>query len=137
MTRISPRNHRQDTEQEIRRLQARLDAAERDLASARKSLQLAGSDALSNDEALRRMAERRAILYRASNEINASLNSEEVYVAIYHAVEQVMPCEDFVLSLYSDEKNLIIGKFLVENGKIIQAFSYIADHGLAVMLCTA
>ena len=117
-------------EHEIKRLQDRLDAVEKELATARKKALVAGSDADTNLEALQRMSDRRSILYRASNEINASLDSEEVYAAIYRAVEQVMPCEDFVLSLYTEENNEMVGNYVIESGKRTPVLPYRADHGL-------
>jgi len=71
-------------------------------------------------------------LYRASQEMNASLDLEELYVAIHNVVEKVMPCEDFVIDGYDDAANEIVPLYLIEPPRL-RAYPprYFADHGLA------
>lgn len=82
------------------------------------------------EEVAHRMADRWAILYRAGEEISASLDSEQVFQAVYRAVRQVMPCEDFLICLYDEVHNLMGGEFILENGNRMAAEPYPADRGL-------
>jgi len=75
-------------------------------------------------------ARRRAILYRAAQDIGASLNLEQVYSAIQRALEQVMPCEDFIIDFYNEAENLIVPGIIIELGQRVEAPSYTADQGL-------
>jgi diguanylate cyclase (GGDEF)-like protein len=71
-------------------------------------------------------------LYRASQEMNASLDLEELYAAIHNVVEKVMPCEDFVIDGYDDATSEIVPLYLIEPPRL-RAYPprYFADHGLA------
>jgi transcriptional regulator with GAF, ATPase, and Fis domain len=83
-------------------------------------------------ESAKNSAERMLILYRATQEINASLEIEQVCMAIQHATKQIMPCEEFVIDLYDAETNQIVSLYAVERtGKRISLPSYEADHGLS------
>jgi PAS domain S-box-containing protein len=82
------------------------------------------------DQDLRRMVERWSIVYRAGEAIGASLDTEQVFAAVHRAVEKVMPCEDFVISLYDETRNEMGGNYILENKKRISPNPYIADHGL-------
>ncbi len=82
------------------------------------------------EEVAHRMADRWAILYRAGEEISASLDSEQVFQAVYRAVRQVMPCEDFLICLYDEVHHLMGGEFILENGNRMDAEPYPADRGL-------
>jgi PAS domain S-box-containing protein len=82
------------------------------------------------EETARRMAARWSILYRAGEEIGASLEPEQVFEAVYHAVEQVMPCEDFLICLYDEPANLMGGEYILENGRRIESEPYPANRGL-------
>jgi diguanylate cyclase (GGDEF)-like protein len=75
-------------------------------------------------------AKRRTILYRATQEISASLNLVQVYGAIHHAAKQLMSCDDFVIDLYDEASNKIYPLYVIELGKKITPPSYFADHGL-------
>jgi PAS domain S-box-containing protein len=79
---------------------------------------------------LRRMVERWSIIYHAGEEIGASLDPEQVFAAVHHAVEQVMPCEDFVISLYDETRYEMGGNYILENGKRFPPNPYQADRGL-------
>lgn len=78
-----------------------------------------------------RSAERRSILYRATQALSSSLDVEQVYEAIYKAAKQVMPCEDFIIDLYDEARNEMVSAYLiVPPGEKITAPPYYADHGL-------
>ncbi len=78
------------------------------------------------------LAARREILYSATKAIAASLDREQLYEAIYNAVKQVMPCDDFIIDGYDSTTNEIIGLYDLEriDGRIFP-LPYYADHGLA------
>lgn len=59
-------------------------------------------------------AEQMSILNRASYEISASLEPEEIYRAIHRAAAQLMPVESFVITLLDEERNEIEGVYLVD-----------------------
>lgn len=82
------------------------------------------------EQDLNRMVERWAIVYRAGEAIGASLDIEQIFAAVHRAVEQVMPCEDFVISLYDETHNEMEENYILQNKKRISSNPYIADHGL-------
>ncbi len=83
-------------------------------------------------EKLSRMAERRAILYNAAKTISASLNMEQLHEAIYNAVKQVMPCDDFIFDGYDESVNEIVALYVVESPNVrVYPPRYYADHGLS------
>ena len=82
------------------------------------------------DEQNRRMVERWTIVYRAGEEIGASLDPEQIFAAVHRAVKQVMPCEDFVISLYDEIRDEMAGNYIIENNKRVEPNPYRADHGL-------
>ena len=82
-------------------------------------------------EKLSRMAERRAILYNATKVISASLNMEQLYEAIYNAVKQVMPCDDFVFAGYDETTNEIVAHYVIESNIRVYPPRYYGDHGLS------
>ena len=71
-------------------------------------------------------------LYRASQEMSACLDLEQLYVAIHNAVEKVMACEDFIIDGYDEAINEIVPLYLIEPPRL-RAYPprYVADHGLA------
>lgn len=73
---------------------------------------------------IRRMVERWATIYRAGEEIGASLDTEQVFQAVYRAVRQVMPCEDFLISLYDEKNHLMWGDYIIENGIRVSSNPY-------------
>ncbi len=79
---------------------------------------------------IHRMLDRWSIVYRAGEAISASLDTEQVFLAVYRAVDQVMPCEDFVISLYDQSRNEIGGSYIIEKGKRVKPRLYKADNGL-------
>ncbi len=82
------------------------------------------------EQELRRMVDRWSIIYHAGEAIGASLDMEQVFEAVNHAVEQVMPCEDFIISLYDEDINEMGGNYILENKKRISPNPYKANHGL-------
>ena len=76
-------------------------------------------------------AERQAILYRASQEIGASLEREQVYTAVHRAAAQLMPCEAFVIGLLDESRQEIEGVYLVDRGGRTPALRIPAHHGLS------
>ena len=55
----------------------------------------------------RRAAERRATLYRASQEISASMDREAVYAAVHRAAAQIMPADFVLIGLVAPEADAI------------------------------
>lgn len=82
-------------------------------------------------EALAQMVERLEVLYRAAHAISASLDIEELCAAIYRTVEQVMPCDDFVIDGYDPRTNEIVPIYAIEYPrKRVATERYTADHGM-------
>ena len=80
------------------------------------------------EETSRRMMERLSIVYRAGQEISASLDTEQAFQAVYRAVGEVMPCEDFLISLYDEPRNIMWGDFIIENGMRVPSNPYQASR---------
>jgi PAS domain S-box-containing protein len=59
-------------------------------------------------------AERLAVLNQVSSEISASLDPEEIYVAIHQAVARLMPAEAFVISLLDETTQDVEGVYLMD-----------------------
>ena len=59
-------------------------------------------------------AERFSILNKASYEVGASLDPEQIYTAVHKAAQQLMPVESFVISLLDAESDEIEGAYLVD-----------------------
>ena len=80
-------------------------------------------------------AERRAVLYNATQAIAASLDLEQLYKSIYIAVQQVMPCDDFIIDEYNSTTNEIVDLYDMERigGRIFPP-PYYADRGLAGLI---
>ncbi|MBI5964341.1 MAG: GAF domain-containing protein [Chloroflexi bacterium] len=68
-----------------------------------------------------RTAERFSILNETSSQVSASLDPEEVYVAVHKAAQRLMPMESFVITLYDQEKNEIDPVYLFDLGERIQS----------------
>lgn len=83
-------------------------------------------------EALGNLVERLKVLNRATHNINASLDVERICQVVYETVEQVMPCDDFVMDGYEESTNEIVPIYAVEYPRRrVYTRSYFADHGLA------
>jgi diguanylate cyclase (GGDEF)-like protein len=76
-------------------------------------------------------AEIRAVLYRAAQEISASLDLEQVYQAIHTAVSQLMPCEDLLIALLDDSRDEIQAVYMIENGQRLAPGHFPAWQGLS------
>jgi signal transduction histidine kinase len=83
------------------------------------------------EEALRQSAERGVILYRATEEISASLDPEQIFRAIHRAVAQVMPCDALAMDLYDPVRDEVSAGYLIQRGERVEALPHRADHGLA------
>ncbi len=59
-------------------------------------------------------AERFSILNKASYEVGANLDPEQIYTAVHKAAQQLMPVESFVISLLDAESNEIEGVYLMD-----------------------
>jgi diguanylate cyclase (GGDEF)-like protein len=78
------------------------------------------------------LAERLKALYQVTHAISASLDMEQLCDAIHKAVENVMPCDDFVIDGYDPETNQIVPIYAIEHPQTrIITDAYLADHGLA------
>ena len=67
-----------------------------------------------------RTAERFSILNETSSQVSASLDPEEVYIAVHKAAQRLMPMESFVITLYDQERNEIEPVYLFDLGERIQ-----------------
>ena len=76
-----------------------------------------------------RVAERRAVVYRAAQEISASLDLEQVYAAIHRAVAQLMAGEDVMIALLDESRHEIECVYLVDRKRRLPPTKYPADHG--------
>ena len=83
-------------------------------------------------EKANQLAGRRALLYNATKAIAASLDAEHLYEAIYNAIKQVMPCDDFIIDGYDQATNEVVSLYNMEHigGRNFPP-RYYADHGLA------
>ncbi len=62
-------------------------------------------------------AERLSILNQVSFEISASLDPEQIYVAIHEAAKRLMPVESFVIALLDEENQEIEGVYLMDRDR--------------------
>jgi diguanylate cyclase (GGDEF)-like protein len=81
-------------------------------------------------EALAEVEARRAILYKATHEISASLEIDQLYEVIYKTVLKVMPCNDFIITGYDANSNEVVPLYIIEEGVRLTMQRYTADHGL-------
>lgn len=76
-------------------------------------------------------AERFAILNQSSYQVNASLDPEQIYVAVHRAAQRLMPVESFVISLLDEENGEIEGVYLVDGDKRAPVIRIPRDQGLS------
>jgi diguanylate cyclase (GGDEF)-like protein len=81
-------------------------------------------------------AERRAVLYRATQEISTSLDAEQVFAAIHRAVAQLMPSEIFVITLLDEQRRAIVGAYLIDKGTRLPTFTAPLGSGLSGYVMT-
>jgi diguanylate cyclase (GGDEF)-like protein len=82
-------------------------------------------------QATREAAERRSVLYQVSREISSSMQPGKLYEAIHHAVEQLMPCDVFVISLLNDQPREIEAVYLSQKGHRYPARKVSPSQGLS------
>lgn len=70
-------------------------------------------------------------LNQASYQVSASLDPEQVYVAVHNAAKQLMPVESFVISLLDEAANEVEGVYLVDGNKRSPAMRIPRDQGLS------
>ncbi|MDW8227658.1 MAG: PAS domain S-box protein, partial [Anaerolineales bacterium] len=69
-------------------------------------------------QATLRAAQRREVLYRLSQEITQNFgNRDRVYEAIYQAVRQIMPADNFTIAIHDEATGEFIGEYLIDEGK--------------------
>jgi PAS domain S-box-containing protein len=77
-------------------------------------------------------AERRAVLYRAGQEIAAAgLDLEQVYHSIHQAIRQLMPLDVFTISLADENRKVLRAVYLFDRGERFPAFDSDWGSGLA------
>ncbi|NJC95031.1 MAG: GAF domain-containing protein [Anaerolineae bacterium] len=76
-------------------------------------------------------AERFSILNQASSQVGASLDPEQIYVAVHNAAKRLMTVESFVISLLDEETNEIEGVYLVDDDKRSPSARIPRDQGLS------
>jgi len=76
-------------------------------------------------------AERRQILHQASRELNATLDPEQLYVAIHKAAAQLMSTEAFVISLINEAKREIDAVYLIDRSGRHPAMKSSLDNGMS------
>lgn len=76
-------------------------------------------------------AERFAILNQSSYQVGASLDPEQIYVAVHRAAQRLMPVESFVISLLDEETDEIEGVYLVDGDKRAPVARIPRDQGLS------
>ncbi|GAB1470677.1 GAF domain-containing protein [Chloroflexota bacterium] len=68
-----------------------------------------------------RMADRFAVLNETSSLVSASLNPEEVYIAVHRAAERLLPLDSLVITLFDPIANEIDPVYLYDAGKRLPA----------------
>lgn len=83
-------------------------------------------------EQVEELSKRREVLYKAVQEISASLDLEHVCKVIHKTVKQVMPCDDFIIDEFDKAANEIVPLYIIISPEErVQAKRYYADHGLS------
>jgi diguanylate cyclase (GGDEF)-like protein len=83
-----------------------------------------------------RAAERRAVLFQASQEIGASLEPEEIYKAIHRAARKLMPSDVFVIARVDSNSPMIQAPYLFEKDQRFPARQIPMDRGLSGYVIT-
>ncbi len=76
-------------------------------------------------------ADRFSTLNKASYQVGANLNPEQIYVAVHNAAKRLMPVESFVISLFDEITNDIEGVYLVDDDKRAPITRIPLDQGLS------
>jgi diguanylate cyclase (GGDEF)-like protein/PAS domain S-box-containing protein len=82
------------------------------------------------EEVALRMTNRWSSAYQAAAEMGASLKTEQVYSAIHHAVQDIMPCPTFIVWLCDTLLVRLVGSYVFENGQRLMPSPYRADYCL-------
>lgn len=78
----------------------------------------------------KRAEDRRTMLYRATQEINASIDREQICAALHHAAAQVMPVDVVVISLLVEQGTLLEDVYLYDEGVRFPSERHPVDLGL-------
>ncbi len=76
-------------------------------------------------------ADRFSALNKASYQVGANLDPEQVYVAVHNAAKRLMPVESFVISLLDESTNEIEGVYLIDDDKRSPITRIPIDQGLS------
>jgi diguanylate cyclase (GGDEF)-like protein len=76
-------------------------------------------------------ADRRSLLYQASQQIGAVLDLEQLYAVLHQAVAQLMPAEVFIVSLLDEAKQTIDDVYLFDQGQRWPARCHAVGTGLS------
>ena len=76
-------------------------------------------------------ADRFSALNKASYQVGANLDPEQVYVAVHNAAKRLMPVESFVISLLDESTNEIEGVYLIDDDKRAPITRIPVDQGLS------
>ncbi len=113
---------------------ARLGAAVRNALQERKLR----TGKIKAEQTTRRMGERLKILYQVSQEIaRVSLDLEQVYSAIHHATQKLMPAEAFVISLFDESETEYIAVYLIDKEGRWPQKRIPAGNGLTGYVCAS
>ncbi len=84
-----------------------------------------------------RTAERFSTLNETSSQVSASLDPDEIYVAVHKAAERLMPMESLVITLLDQEKNEIEPVYLFDLGERIQGARVPFGKGISSQVITS
>ena len=76
-------------------------------------------------------AERFEILNRASYQVSANLDPEQIYAAVHEAAKNLMPVESFVISVLDEETDEVEGVYLVDDDVRSPVTRIPRDQGLS------
>lgn len=88
-------------------------------------------DRLKAESIERCRADKLAVLYQASQEIVASLEPRQIFVAVHRAASQLMPVDAFVITLLDESAQEIDPVYLVDRGQELAAERIPVHHGLS------
>jgi PAS domain S-box-containing protein len=90
------------------------------------------------EQTTQRMAERLKILHQVSQEIaRVSLDLEQVYSAIHHAAQKLMPAEAFVISLVDENTQENVAVYLIDKEGRWPEMHIPANQGLTGYVCAS
>jgi len=82
-------------------------------------------------------ADRFSTLNKASYQVGANLDPEQVYVAVHNAAKHLMPVQSFVISLLDETANDIEGVYLMDDDKRAPIARIPLDQGLSGRVITS